>query len=123
MPRLIKLLLLLLPVYPLALATALAIDAVFGELQFADLMLYDSRRRLLMTLAQDWLGAALWILPLTLLSLSLVRLFPRGSRIPLLSLSLGLLVATVALPQIPQMLSLVVAYSLALPLLSSRRNA
>ncbi len=121
MRSLLRWLLLLLLVYPLALGTALAIDAAFGELRFADLLLYDSRRRLLMTVILDGCQAALWSVPLTLAGFALVQLFPRGARLPLLSLALVVLAATILWPQIPQMLGLVVAYSLAVPLLSGRR--
>ncbi len=116
MRSLIKWLLLMLPVYPLALALALAIDAAFGELRFVDLLLYDSRGRLLMTVVRDWYGAAL-------ISFALAQLFPRGARIPMLLLALAVLAATMLSSQIPQMLGLVIACSLAVPLLSGRRGA
>ena len=108
---------LLILVYPLALTSAIAIDAAVGELRFVDLLLYDSRRRLLTTVLQDWGQAAFCILPLTLIGFALIRSFPRGGALFLLASSLGVLVATLLLSRVPLMLGLVLVFSLAVPLL------
>ena len=114
---------LLIAVYPLALALAILIDAAFGDLRFFDLFVHESRRRLLTLVLQDWVQAGFWILPLTVLGFLLVKAFPREGGFALLAASLAVLGAALLSFYVPLMLGLVVGLSLAAPLLTLRRRA
>jgi hypothetical protein len=121
---LMKTAILFLAVYPLALGTQLLIESKLGDGLFLDQFTYESKRRLLKLIIFDWMDAAVWIVPIMIVGILIVRYTPKGMGAMLVALA-ALIVgaATYMWMAIPGLLGFTVAYALVLSLFFLRRRS
>jgi hypothetical protein len=117
MRTLLKLFIFFLLVYPAALVIVVVIDSVTGDQIFINQLSYESKRQLLKIILADWLAASLWVVPLMIFSYGLTAYMKKITGTLIIISVIAFITLSFVINQLPQMFGLIIAISLAGPLM------